>query len=79
MATPVLTKKAYTVADVKGKRVPLLIKVAPDLTAEEKADVAAVALRTKIDGLIVSNTTIARPDSLQVGWLVLVRSFVMKG
>lgn len=53
-------------ADVRGKRVPLLIKIAPDLTEEEKADIAAVALRTKIDGLIVSNTTISRPDSLKV-------------
>ncbi len=53
-------------ADVRGKRVPLLIKIAPDLTEEEKADIAAVTLRTKVDGLIVSNTTISRPDSLKV-------------
>lgn len=53
--------------DVRGRRVPLLIKIAPDLTAEEKADIAAVALRTQVDGLVVSNTTVARPDSLQVG------------
>ena len=46
---------------------PLLIKIAPDLTEAEKADIAAVALRTGIDGLIVSNTTVARPESLQVG------------
>lgn len=50
---------------MRGKRVPLLIKIAPDLTEEEKADIAAVALRTRIDGLIVSNTTVARPDSLK--------------
>jgi dihydroorotate dehydrogenase len=56
--------------DVRGKRVPLLIKIAPDLTEEEKADIAAVALRTKIDGLIVSNTTISRPDSLKVALFV---------
>ena len=52
---------------MRGKRVPLLIKIAPDLSPEEKADIASVALRTGIDGLIVSNTTVARPDSLQVG------------
>jgi dihydroorotate dehydrogenase len=43
---------------------PLLLKIAPDLTVEDKSDIAAVALESGIDGLIVSNTTIARPDSI---------------
>ncbi|MCG5242562.1 quinone-dependent dihydroorotate dehydrogenase [Azospirillum doebereinerae] len=43
---------------------PLLLKIAPDLTAEDKADIAAVALESGIDGLIVSNTTIARPAEI---------------
>ncbi|MBI1206784.1 MAG: quinone-dependent dihydroorotate dehydrogenase [Azospirillum sp.] len=43
---------------------PLLLKIAPDLTAEDLADVAEVALASGIDGLIVSNTTIARPAGL---------------
>lgn len=43
---------------------PLLLKIAPDLTADDKADIAAVALESGLDGLIVSNTTIARPASL---------------
>jgi dihydroorotate dehydrogenase len=41
-------------------RVPILLKIAPDLTASELADIAAVALDMKLDGLIVSNTTIQR-------------------
>jgi dihydroorotate dehydrogenase len=44
---------------------PLLLKVAPDLTDEDKADIAAVARDAPVDGLIVSNTTIARPDGLK--------------
>jgi len=44
---------------------PLLLKIAPDLTDEDKADIAHVALEVGIDGLIVTNTTIERPDSLQ--------------
>jgi dihydroorotate dehydrogenase len=40
---------------------PLLVKVAPDLTPEERADIAEVALAEKVDGLIVGNTTVARP------------------
>ncbi len=43
---------------------PLLLKIAPDLTVEDKRDIAAVALESGIDGLIVSNTTISRPDGI---------------
>ncbi|MGF1594537.1 MAG: quinone-dependent dihydroorotate dehydrogenase [Kiloniellaceae bacterium] len=44
---------------------PLLVKIAPDLTAEDKADIAAVALSLGISGLIATNTTIARPADLK--------------
>lgn len=40
--------------------VPILLKIAPDLTEADRADIAAVALDLKLDGLIVSNTTIER-------------------
>jgi dihydroorotate dehydrogenase len=45
-----------------GAPKPLLLKIAPDLTPEDEADIADLALALGIDGLIVSNTTIARPD-----------------
>ncbi len=51
----------------KGKT-PVLVKVAPDLTEEECADIAAVALLSGIDGLVVSNTTLSRPDFLPAGF-----------
>lgn len=44
---------------------PLLLKIAPDLTKEDRSDIAEVALAVGVDGLIVSNTTIARPASLR--------------
>lgn len=44
---------------------PLLLKIAPDLTDEDKADIAAAAHEFSLDGLIVSNTTISRPQGLQ--------------
>jgi dihydroorotate dehydrogenase len=44
--------------------VPLLVKIAPDLTPEERQDLALVALTSGIDGLIVSNTTVDRPAEL---------------
>ncbi len=47
-----------------GCPVPLLLKIAPDLSAAECADIAEVALDAGIDGLIVANTTVARPAGL---------------
>ncbi len=44
---------------------PLLVKVAPDLSPDERADIAAVAANTKIDGLIIGNTTTSRPPGLK--------------
>ncbi|KAI3922809.1 hypothetical protein MKW98_006940 [Papaver atlanticum] len=41
---------------------PLLVKIAPDLSKLDLEDIAAVALALRLDGLIVTNTTIARPD-----------------
>ena len=43
---------------------PLLLKVAPDLTEEDKADIASVVMDVGIDGIIATNTTIERPNSL---------------
>lgn len=49
-----------------AKRPPLLLKIAPDLAADDLADIAQVALEGgALDGLIVSNTTIVRAPSLR--------------
>lgn len=40
------------------------MQIAPDLTDGDKRDIAVVALRTGIDGLIISNTTISRPPAV---------------
>ncbi len=47
------------------KAVPVLLKIAPDLTLSELDDVVGVAHRRKIDGMIVGNTTVSRPKSLR--------------
>lgn len=44
---------------------PLLVKIAPDMAAEDLADIAAVARARELAGIIVSNTTIARPADLR--------------
>jgi dihydroorotate dehydrogenase len=48
-----------------GAVVPLLVKIAPDLAPAERADIAAVALAAGIDGIVVANTTVARPPGLR--------------
>jgi len=40
---------------------PLIVKIAPDLSPEDCHDIAEVLLARGVDGLIVSNTTTARP------------------
>ncbi|KAK6931762.1 Dihydroorotate dehydrogenase domain [Dillenia turbinata] len=44
---------------------PLLVKIAPDLSKEDLEDIAAVALALRLDGLIITNTTVSRPDSVK--------------
>jgi dihydroorotate dehydrogenase len=44
---------------------PVLLKIAPDLTLSELDDVVAVARRRTVDGMIVGNTTVARPHTLR--------------
>lgn len=54
--------------NIESKRKPpLLVKIAPDLTDQDKKDITDVVLKTpgRIDGLIVTNTTITRPESLK--------------
>ena len=46
----------------KGKQKPLLLKIAPDLTKEQVNDVVDLSLEIKLDGLVVSNTTIDRSE-----------------
>ena len=45
--------------------IPILIKIAPDLLDQDISDIAEVTKNSGIDGLIVSNTTIERPESLK--------------
>lgn len=46
-------------------RRPLLVKIAPDLSPAELDDVLAVVTAHRVDGLIASNTTTARPAGLR--------------
>jgi dihydroorotate dehydrogenase len=50
---------------LRAGETPVLLKIAPDLTLSELDDVVAVARRRTVDGMIVGNTTIARPRTLR--------------
>jgi len=45
--------------------VPLVVKIAPDATDDDLDDIVAVSRELRIDGIIVGNTTLARPASLR--------------
>jgi dihydroorotate dehydrogenase len=55
---------ALDAVDLPDGRPPLLVKISPDLSKVDKDDVAAVALERRIDGLVVGNTTLARPGAI---------------
>ncbi|WP_193140569.1 quinone-dependent dihydroorotate dehydrogenase [Meridianimarinicoccus sp. MJW13] len=65
------------VMDARGQMkrpIPVFLKIAPDLTDAEIADIAEVANDSAIDGIVATNTTLARPslqshDRLEAGGL----------
>ncbi len=48
-----------------ARAVPVLLKIAPDLSLSDLDDVVGMARKHGVDGMIVSNTTISRPTSLR--------------
>ena len=47
-------------AEKHGKYVPMTLKIAPDLTQEQVIEIADLLMQHKIDGVIATNTTLAR-------------------
>jgi dihydroorotate dehydrogenase len=47
-------------ADRHDRRVPIALKIAPDLDAAQIASIAALLMRHRIEGVIATNTTVAR-------------------
>ena len=48
------------IAQRQGKRVPLVVKIAPDLAQDAVGALARLLIRHRIDGVIATNTTLAR-------------------
>ena len=49
---------------VSNRRIPLLLKIAPDLRNEDINEIVDVAVSSGISGIIISNTTTSRPKNL---------------
>ena len=47
-------------AEKHGKYVPMTLKIAPDLTQDQVIEIADLLIQHKIDGVIATNTTLAR-------------------
>jgi dihydroorotate dehydrogenase len=57
-----LNSRRIELADEFDKRVPLVVKVAPDLEDQQIPEIAEVVVRSEFDGLIATNTTISREE-----------------
>jgi dihydroorotate dehydrogenase len=57
---PLLRAVRRRADDVTERPVPLLVKIAPDLADDDVAAVGDLALATGLDGVVATNTTIAR-------------------
>lgn len=59
---PILTAVREESSAVTGAHVPLLVKIAPDLADEDIRAVGQLALDLELDGIVATNTTIAREN-----------------
>ncbi|HEY5269791.1 MAG TPA: dihydroorotate dehydrogenase (quinone) [Anaerolineales bacterium] len=55
-----IAKERENIAANRGGRAPILVKLAPDLLDEELDDALEVIVRTGMDGVIATNTTLRR-------------------
>ncbi|MFA5950265.1 MAG: quinone-dependent dihydroorotate dehydrogenase [Hyphomicrobium sp.] len=55
-----LARRAFLIEAGKPKR-PVVVKLAPDIASEDLAAIAVILARNGVDGIAVSNTTLARP------------------
>lgn len=55
-----LQRRQEDLTQLHGKRVPIAVKIAPDMTDEEIEQVAQIILDCGMDGIIATNTTLAR-------------------
>jgi dihydroorotate dehydrogenase len=59
-----LTELLSAVQAARRAPVPVLVKIAPDLTEDDLEDIIRAVIDTQVAGIIISNTTIERPAGL---------------
>lgn len=60
-----LLSEVYAGQTERARRSPLLVKIAPDLSDAELDDVLQVVSDVGLQGIVATNTTVARPESLR--------------
>ncbi|MBU6140934.1 MAG: quinone-dependent dihydroorotate dehydrogenase [Proteobacteria bacterium] len=60
-----IAKKKNELKNTQKKNTPILLKVAPDLSVAEQEKIAETVIKNKIDGMVISNTTIDRDLNLK--------------
>ena len=65
-----LLRRLTAALSEQRQQIPLLLKIAPDLTEGEIETIVDTSLRHKLSGLIIGNTTLARPAGLQSRYAV---------
>ncbi|RYH07933.1 quinone-dependent dihydroorotate dehydrogenase [Tropicimonas sp. IMCC6043] len=73
-ALEALLRSVLEVRDGLARRIPVFVKIAPDLTEADIADIAEVAGQTGIDAIVATNTTLSReglrsPHAVEAGGL----------
>jgi dihydroorotate dehydrogenase len=59
---PLIAAVRDAISSSSGRPVPLLVKIAPDLTDDDVDAIADLAVEVGLDGLIATNTTVSRGD-----------------
>ena len=62
LLTRIQAQNVQLAADHEIAKKPILLKIAPDVTAEQLADIVSILKEIKLDGIIATNTTISRAD-----------------
>ncbi|WP_363349612.1 quinone-dependent dihydroorotate dehydrogenase [Methylocystis echinoides] len=60
-----LLARVIAARDAAAVRRPVLLKIAPDLSLQQLDGIVRVARERRVDGMIVSNTTVSRPATLR--------------
>ncbi len=63
-ALNVLLANVFAAREMAPRRVPIVVKIAPDLTLDELDGIVEVCKSCRVDGLAISNTTLSRPENL---------------